>query len=344
MTRHYRVLLGTALVIATLAAGWHIHASRPALPSHAGPAATPTALQTAQLRAPDGPDPGAAFRSALARADTKQTVATASTAALMPDDTPVDQVIAQLDAAARAGQAMAACRIGNELLRCQKLEFWGARDWSGLLARGAAEHEHVSALLPELTRQLERGRRLAEGCARLAPDVKRKLPHYHLTAALQGNVESAAQFVSLATQPGDLVRDPQLYAMYRLHAWRLFRLAFDAGHPDALLIWSGASSGADALGGVMPDDWRKPEVAAALFRRVYLRREDWRETQDEPLSPDHESEVESIYRQHFERSPWEPQFPQLAGRPADFGERLLLEISEPLRLKPCDTPSAARTP
>ena len=296
------------------------------------------------MRAPDRADPSAAFSSAPTRTDTKQSVATASAAALLPDDTPVDRVIAQLDAAARAGEAMAACRIGNELVRCEKLGFWGARNWSELLALRAAEHQDVSALLPELTRQLERGRRLVEGCARVAPEVKHELPRYHLTAALQGNVQSAAQFVSIAAQPGDLVRDPQLYAMYRLHAWQLFRLAFDAGHPDVLLAWVGAHSGADALAGVMPEDWRKPEVASALFRRAYLGGDDWREVHGRPLSPDQVDEVESLYRQHFEQSPWEPQFPQLAGRPDGFGERLLQEITEPLRLKPCEASTAPHSP
>lgn len=344
MTRHYRVLLGTALVLFALAAVWQVSSSRAARPGHPHPAAMPSVAAREPGHVQEGAEAGAVFGAAPARAGTRQTSASGIAAALLPDDAPVDHGIAQLDAAARAGDAQAACRIGNELMRCEKLRYWETREWSEEFVRRAAGQEGIDRLLSEVTQAIERGERLVESCARVDARLRRDLPRYHLVAALQGNVHSAAQFVSMATQPGDLVRDPQLYAMYRLHAWRLFRLAFEAGHPDVLLDWRSASSGANALGGVIPEDWRKPEVASALFRRVYLGGEDWREVHGRPLSPEQVDELDSIYRRHFEHSPWEAQFPQLAGRPDDLGERLLQEISEPLRLKSCAASTAPHSP
>ncbi len=252
--------------------------------------------------------------------------------ALPPDGTPVDQVIAALAARARAGDARAACRIGSELQRCQRMEHWEA--YATHLPAGELPAERRQAILAE-------GRRLIEDCARVAPSVQKDLPRYHLVAALQGNPHSAAQFAGAAVTAGDLVRDPQLYALYRAHAWRLFELAFEAGHPDALETWSAAVIYSDSsarlmpLWGVMPDAWRRPELAGALMMRVHR-------PGPVPIDPGQsagaralQQEAEQIYQTRFANARWQGQHSTGVGLAG--ADRELHVLQDAHRLRPCDT-------
>jgi hypothetical protein len=192
-------------------------------------------------------------------------------------------------------------------------------------------------MLSELDRLLTRGAQLRDACARVAPLVRRELPRYHLVAALGGNAHSAAQFATgIAIAPADLVRDPQLYGLYRAHAWPLFLQAFEAGHPDVLLAWSQASQGFHMLGGLLPEDWRKPEVAQALVQRVVFRAGESPASQTQNLSPEQAAEVEDLYRQRFEQSPWEAQYVPPQTQPWDPHRHLLDQVEEQIRLKPCE--------
>lgn len=252
--------------------------------------------------------------------------------ALPPDGTPVDQVIAALDARARAGDARAACRIGSELQRCRRLEHWEA--YATHLPGGELPAERRQAILAE-------GQRLIEACERVAPSIHGDLPRYHLVAALRGNPHSAAQFVGEAVGAGDLVRDPQLYALYRAHAWRLFELAFEAGHPDALQAWSAAVVYGDSitrlvpLWGVMPDAWRRPELASALTMRVHTRGPAAIDATQSAEARALQQEVEQIYQTRFASARWQGQHSTGIGLAGE--ERELHVLQDAHRLRPCET-------
>jgi hypothetical protein len=251
--------------------------------------------------------------------------------ALPPDGTPVDQVIAALDARARSGDARAACRIGSELQRCRRLERWETFA-AGLTGRALSKEQRRAIVLE--------GQRLIEACDRIAPSIQQDLPRYHLVAALQGNPHSAAQFVGDVVMAGDLVSDPQLYALYRAHAWRFFELAFEAGHPDAVETWYATVALGDefgrlsALSGVMPDAWRRPELATALAlranRRDPLPIEGTESAEDLALR----QEVEQIYQTRFAHSRWQRQYSIDKG--LQGAERELHALQDAHRLRPCE--------
>ncbi len=265
-------------------------------------------------------------------------LAPARDAPLPPDDGAADQVIAALDARARAGEARAACRVGNELQRCLKMQYWDESRWLSQAAQTELDPEAGEAMFAELDRLLARGAQLRDACARIAPQILRELPRYHLVAALGGNVHSAAQFATgIAIDPADLVRDPQLYALYRAHAWPMFLQAFEAGHPDVLLAWAQASRGLHMLGGVLPEEWRKPEVAQALAQRVVFRAPLSPAVQPQRLSPEQAADMEDLYRQRFEQSRWEAQYVPPQTHPWNPQRYLLDQVEEEMRLKPCES-------
>jgi hypothetical protein len=217
------------------------------------------------------------------------------------------------------------------------MQFWEEERWLTQAAQLQMDPNATEAMLPDLERLLARGAQLRDSCARVEKEVSRELPRYHLVAALRGSIHSAAQFsTGIAMQPADLVRDPQLYALYRAHAWPMFVRAFEAGHPDVLLAWEQASYNVNLLGGVLPDDWRKPQVAQALARRVVFRDQTPPNSHGQPLTAEQTAEVEALYRQRFEQSQWEPQYVPPRTRPFDPKDYLLDQVAEQLRLKPCE--------
>jgi hypothetical protein len=251
--------------------------------------------------------------------------------ALPPDGTPVDQVIDALDTRARAGDARAACRIGSELQRCRRLEHWST--YATRSPSGETPSEQRRAIIAE-------GQRLIEACSRVDAGVQDDLPRYHLVAALQGNPHSAAQFVGEAVMGGDLVGDPQLYALYRAHAWRLFELAFEAGHPDAIEAWYASvalGNGMERLSplsGVMPDAWRRPDLAAALAMRAHRPDPGPIEVKDSAEDLALRQEVEQIYQTHFAHSRWQRQYS--TGTGLEAAERVLHFLQDAHRLRPCE--------
>ncbi len=329
-----------ALLVCTLLVLWHVW---PAKPAHEPSADT---LPTWEASAPQEPEIETANAATVFDSATRSPaphparLAPAPDAPLPPDDVAVDQVIAALDARARAGEARAACRVGSELQRCLKMQYWDESRWLSQAAQTELGPDTGEAMFAELDRLLARGAQLREACARVAPQVRRELPRYHLVAALGGNIHSAAQFATgIAIDPGDLVRDPQLYALYRAHAWPLFLQAFEAGHPDVLLAWAQASRGNHMLGGVLPEEWRKPEVAQTLAQRVVFRDPRSPAIQPQQLSPEQAAEVEDLYRQRFEQGRWEPQYVPPQTQPWDPQRYLLDQVEEQIRLKPCESSS-----
>lgn len=325
-----------ALLACTLLGLWHFW---PAQQAHQPTADMIEARQSSAPHAMEGKaaDAAAVFDSTSRSASIPAPPAPARDAPLPPDDAAVDLVIAALDARARAGEARAACRVGSELQRCLRMQYWDESRWLSQAAQTPLGPDNGEAMLSELDRLLARGAQLRDACARVAPQVSRELPRYHLVAALGGSAHSAAQFATgIAINPADLVRDPQLYALYRTHAWPLFLQAFEAGHPDVLLAWTQASRGFSLLGGLLPEDWRKPEVAHALAQRVAFRGAEAPAIQSQTLSPEQAAEVEDLYRQRFEQSRFEAQYTPPRTQPWDPQRYLLDQVEEQIRLKPCE--------
>jgi hypothetical protein len=169
---------------------------------------------------------------------------------------PVRQQVAQLDARARAGDAVAACRLATELQRCL-IERWRAGAGGGR---------------PE---QLAEQQRLQAHCATVdsVGDRVRSL-EYLLVAANRGNTAAMALFAGADLNAADLVRDPALYHLYRTHARRLLEQALAAGEPLALLIvslnfpWPGMGVPMGPAAAIIPAAWNDVGLVRALQERV----------------------------------------------------------------------------
>jgi len=232
----------------------------------------------------------------------------------LPEDVPVAELFEALESRARAGDVAAACRIAAEVNRCRSLPRYllsaeherGAID---AIARADVSADERASRAAELADSIEYNRRIAEQCQALSPQQLRAAPRYYLLAAQRGHVPSMARFANAIGAGGaDMVADPELYALYRQHAWPMFRAAFEAGHPFAVMAWRGAldSNGFSFLAGALPPDWQTPGVARALSELVAdasgLPR--GHQAAEEVISDGDRLRADALYQQYFERSAW----------------------------------------
>jgi hypothetical protein len=223
---------------------------------------------------------------------------------------PADQRIVALEQAAAQGDAIAACRAAAELIRCRSMRAWTETSdtfYIDQLARmelSEAQLERATAKLVEATAA---NRRLKEECLRVPTERLARIGYHHLASARAGNVDSMLLFANAVGIGGEeMVADPGLYALYRAHGWEMFRGAFEAGDPKAVFAWVSAldSRGFSFLGGLLPPDWRTPDVARELNRRLFQHIV---EPQDAvaptDLSPEVAAQVDELFERHFARSP-----------------------------------------
>ena len=272
--------------------------------------------------APDG----AADRPAesLALSSSSPSSAHASTADLsalrLPArGTSVLDVVAALDGRARGGDAVAACRLAVEVLTCSP------QNLDRQLRSGHARSQ-IEALPPEDPRRSEwlarlediadRNAQRARACEGADGALLRRAPHYALMGALRRNPTSTAIFLSGdQVTAGMLVADPALAAAYRQHGWPMLRGLIESGHPTGAFLWHAALP-RTGTGGVqplsmsplselIPADWRRPELAWALWQRVSQAIEA-PVFGLPPRSTDAaaQTDAEALFQRHFARSPW----------------------------------------
>ncbi len=231
-----------------------------------------------------------------------------------PPDIAVAEVIAQLDARARAGDAQAACRIAAELQRCRQLQGWSERttDYQiERLAKQSLDEATLDARSRDLAEANAYNAQAKRHCEGVTLTQLRRAPHYLLAAARAGHVPSMVAFASGGqTDAAALVSDPQLYADYRAHAWPMFQRAFELGEPSAALFWSmlGTQGAYLPLTALVPDDWPSRNVALALSLRLQQEL-----APDEPMPrPDQIgirlndadfAVADALYARHFADSP-----------------------------------------
>ncbi len=192
---------------------------------------------------------------------------------LLAFDGPVDQRISLLLSAADAGDAWAACAGESEIIRCRKLR---GRDgsWDANTLDRIARSGLDDAQLPEASRhlsaQLERVQQLRQNCARLPLEAEQSVMRLRLQAAQAGDVESMRLFAEAEGVQEDLIANPQVYRLYRQHAWAMFLGAFEAGDRYALRLWVDVSRSDSALplAGLIPPQWRDHAAAVELASRV----------------------------------------------------------------------------
>jgi hypothetical protein len=258
-------------------------------------------------RAADAPDPPGDFSFAAIPRDTLEGPSADKTpdrSALLAPDVPIDQRITLLVSAADAGDAWAACAGEAEITRCRKLHGRDGR-WDDypldLVARSGLDDAQLPEASRQLSAQLERVRQLREACDRLPPEVEQSVMRLRLQAARAGDVESMALFAEAEGVQEDLIANPQVYHLYRQHAFAMFLGAFEAGDRYALRLWVDVarSDSKLPLAGLMPPQWRDHAVATELASRVDANT--YRGL--DPGDPDKERasrQADALYRRYFD--------------------------------------------
>ncbi len=230
-------------------------------------------------------------------------------ASLPPADLPLVERFELLDAAARRGNAAAACQLGAELARCDNLRrsrYMQAQSEREIrrLAR-EADAERVQARIDFIAlrdKLIEDASRACEGADAL-PAMERM--RYFGIAGRAGHVASMVEYLGIQHfGAATLIRDPGLAAEFRRDAPDFFRRALEAGEPRLLHAWVAAShlSQAAPLREFLPPEWRSIGFTAALLGQ--LGEEQRRQLglgggDDIEISEAERSEAERVYREHF---------------------------------------------
>lgn len=250
----------TMLVLIAAGAAW-LSSGQVQMP--AGEEAAP--MKTAASTPPSSPEP-------LAAADGTTT----RLVDLPPIGTPVGDVAATLRAAADAGDARAACRLGLELLRCRSYVaasryFSDPAQWAELVEDASKRPRDGRA---------ERLQRMVEdmdACRAVPADLLVRGGAYLRQAALAGEPEAMIRYAggeSLLVGLGlGFLRDPALDA-WRREAPVVLRRAFAAGMPEAAYLLEGAyrqdpMDNLPAIAWLLQADPRLAHAHHLLQRRLY---------------------------------------------------------------------------
>ena len=216
-----------------------------------------------------------ADRPPTAVSDEPPAVTGSRSPAPLPGVLPATELAALLLPRARAGDAVAACRLGLELAECRVAERWRPEEAELLSHRwgqeGSASLERLKAAEARLA-WLDWQKQRKNDCEALPEDVRDLGPQLLLQAALQGNRRAMAGFASLRGVGGkELVANPALYATYRQNAFPIWRQAFESGSVDAVLVWMSAlnSGGFEFFAGVLPDRYDDRLLTQAVMLEVY---------------------------------------------------------------------------
>ena len=239
---------------------------------------------------------------------------------LPPPDTPLRDILQELERRASAGEPAAACRLAEEIARCASVQHFDAERDERLLVVNMSRGADL-AYVDSITEQIAESLRMQERCTGVPEAVLEARARHDLAAAKLGDVQAAYRFLGgWSVGTATLIRDPGLATLYREQAWPLFLQLLEAGHPYAAFLWKEVSRGARdvrPLAAVMPAEWRRPEVAEALATLITGRPDPHRVR---PIAADAQSEAAHLFQAYFAASPHytggPPPPPALNGDPS----------------------------
>jgi hypothetical protein len=240
-----------------------VHAKGDSRPSQK--AEGPTGSGTDGLYTAPGANASAAAQK-IVRSDSN--LAPDSVPLLPPPDTPVRDVLAQLQSAASLGEPHAACRVGMELVKCRSIDglqkLYDAADVSS--PPDSRQAIDARQLQESVADEIGRLRSLCDGVGRSQTSEGWR---YLLSAASAGSVAAMSQFVRA---PGlDLsnpAADAEGWLAYRDNAPRYLARAIAAGDPMSVYFgWFGASTGL-SMGG--PNVIQRDSYAAVVYGTAIL--------------------------------------------------------------------------
>jgi hypothetical protein len=321
-----RIVVGVLGIVAlAVAGGWWMRVRREA-PRTEHEAATPTVAQGATATA-DAP-PAVAPEAAVAAPSNAPAAAAPRGDATPAAELPLRDEIADLDRRARSGDAAAACRLGAELLRCERARtLQPYTDNVEIQARALAQRNLREQ---EMDRQIDAAlQRQEENAAVLThcegvDEARWMVParYFHL-AAQAGHRPSMRQFLNPERVRSDqLFRDPELIPLYRANAPRYFLQLMEEGDRDLLMRWSmSAALPRDPLRELLPPPYNDPGFAAAMQRQGLAAR-----GIAEPMPPaqpptaEQLAEAERLYARYFapRQSEQEERPPRFMASPYDL--------------------------
>ncbi|HQZ31091.1 MAG TPA: hypothetical protein PLG89_04425 [Arenimonas sp.] len=190
-------------------------------------------------------------------------------------DAPLRGRLETLQARADAGDSLAACRLGIELLRCAALGNYHP-EHDVQMANQEAEQEAKGDLLAANT--IAAGRllhaELREACSVVPESLAGRAHHYVRQAALAGQPEAMIRYArgeTLLTGTAGLayIATPA-FDQWRREARPVLMHALHAGHPAAALILAKAHGGNDShLAMLLPHDGVEARASVMLARRLF---------------------------------------------------------------------------
>lgn len=193
---------------------------------------------------------------------------------LPPAEAPLPLVYPSLQARADAGDGQAACRLGIELLRCQRLARFKDYTKQHLLH---AEAEATKAgdldLADELARANLHYREIGLACAALPPALIERGAHYLRQAALAGEPEAMLRYADgqgFRQSPWDYgyLRSPE-FDHWRREAPGMIERALALGRPEAVhLLASAHTSDEGMLQGIVRNDPVQAVAHQQLIERL----------------------------------------------------------------------------
>lgn len=319
MQRHRLRSIGlvSVLVIALVLIGVQIAGiptePPPATPRQSANAVVAVATEAATNPSTSAPQANSRDAASTGAAAAAQAAATGNAEPPLPaDGTPLLEFASDLDRRARRGDAKAACRLAAEMTRCDMVKSMitgprGDAIVTGMLAqRNISEAERERRIREHLT-QATAAERIKKICLGIDSLPLLSPARYFAIPALHGHPESAVRFLR-STRSSDLLRDPELYQLFREHGFALFLQGIERGDAQMVRLWAQSLSWfPTALNGVLPEEWRRPQAAQALSARIDhvalgqdLRQVDataaeqeiaWRQAND-------------LFERHFEHSDW----------------------------------------
>ncbi len=239
------------------------------------PAADTSTLTSSSSDSSDlpGDEPAAVLADERAAAAMAGVAEPASTPDVAAARVPIHQRIEMLSAAADRGDVWAACELAAELNRCRHTVDGRMRLDEQDLQRRLLQSDSAQGVADQRTAildALETFRQRQDECRQVPGARLQSLQDRLFQAAIAGDTRSMAEFViGESTGMAQLMADPVRYERYHAHAPRFFEQAFASGEPMAgLAILQLNVDMSNIYRGILPPQWRDPELVAAFSRRV----------------------------------------------------------------------------
>lgn len=194
----------------------------------------------------------------------------------MPDPAlPLRDAIASLQSRADAGDSLAACRLGVELLRCAQLSGYPEgydAFMAGEEASKAAEGDIEGANRIALGRQLHA--ELRDACIGVSAKMVARTNHYLRQAALAGEPEAmvryaAGESITAGNNYMNHFTTPE-FDVWRREARPVLMRALESGSPEAALLLAEAHViEGPLLAMLLPRDVVEASASRALARRLF---------------------------------------------------------------------------